>query len=220
MTQNNEQPAIHSQHANLLIEDPTSSESSWTNEKHSFYINSMEEAFVSSLYQHANYAHPCKRWQADRGEITSVFSLDLNEEVESGFSNGHVLFGFAEESQSESEPEKPSLYHDVQNNSKKDGLEEICSSNETFQDQNRNERRKTRKLCNHGVVEVQSKYNDVFEEVQSKYNDEHSSNFYATRNQFIRNKNVSKTSVKTLSRIRSFHSWMRHLPRKMARHDI
>lgn len=46
---------------------------------------------------------------------------------------------------------------------------------------------------------MQSKYNDVFEEVQSKYNDEHSSNFYAARNQFTQNKIVSKTSVKTLS---------------------
>ncbi|XP_057842872.2 uncharacterized protein LOC131052263 isoform X2 [Cryptomeria japonica] len=194
MTQKNEQPGIHSQHTNLLIEDPTSSESSWTNEKHSFYINSMEEAFVSSLYQHGSHTYPCTRWQADRGEITSVFSLDFDEEVESGFSNGHVLIGFAEESQSEGEPEKPSLYHDVQNNSKKCGLEEMCSSNDTFQEHDRNGRRNKRKL-QHPKREI----TDVFEEVQSKYNDEHARNFYAGRNRLTEDTTVSETSVKTLS---------------------
>ncbi|XP_059075202.1 uncharacterized protein LOC131052262 [Cryptomeria japonica] len=133
MKQKNEQPGIHSQHANLLLEAPTS-ESSWTNEKHSLHLNSMEEAFVSRLY-----TYPCKRWRADRGEIASVFRLDLNEEVESGFSNGQELFGFAE-----SEPEKPSLYHDVQNNSKECGLKEKCSSNDTTQENDRNGRRKKR----------------------------------------------------------------------------
>ncbi|GLJ07362.1 hypothetical protein SUGI_0065330 [Cryptomeria japonica] len=128
MKQKNEQPGIHSQHANLLLEDPTSSESSWTNEKHSLHLNSMEDAFVSRLY-----TYPCKRWRADRGEIASVFRLDLNEEVESGFSKGQELFGFAE-----SEPEKPSLYHHVQNNSKECGLKEKCSSNDTIQENDRN----------------------------------------------------------------------------------
>ncbi|GLJ07356.1 hypothetical protein SUGI_0065080 [Cryptomeria japonica] len=154
----------------------------------------MEEAFVSSLYQHGNYTHPCKRWQADRGEIASVFSLDLNEEVESGFSNGHVLFGFPEESQSECETEKPSLYHDVQNNSNKCGLKEICSSNNTFQEKGRNGRRKKRKL-QHPNREI----TDVFEEVQSKYNDEHARNFYAGRDRLTEDTTVSETSVKTLS---------------------
>ncbi|GLJ07366.1 hypothetical protein SUGI_0065390 [Cryptomeria japonica] len=194
MIQKNEQPGIHSQHANLLIEDPTSSESSWTNEKHSFYINSKEEAFVSSLYQQGGYKYPCKRWRADRGEITSVFSLDFDKEVESGLSNGHVLIGFAEEIQSESEPEKPRLYHDVQKHSKKCGLKEISSSNDTFQEQDRNGRRNKRKL-----QDPERETTDEFEEVQSKYNDKRASNFYAGENRFTQNRTVSEALVKTLS---------------------
>ncbi|GLJ07363.1 hypothetical protein SUGI_0065340 [Cryptomeria japonica] len=166
MEQKNEQPGIHSQHANLLLEDTTSSESPWTNEKHSLHLNSMEEAFVSRLY-----------------------TYPLNEEVESGFSNGQELFGFAE-----SEPEKPSLYHDVQNNSKECGLKEKCSSNDTIQENDRNGRRKKRKL-QHPNREI----TDVFEEVQSKYNDEHARNFFAGRNRLTEDTTVSETSVKTLS---------------------
>ncbi|GLJ07367.1 hypothetical protein SUGI_0065430 [Cryptomeria japonica] len=173
---------------------PHHQKSSWTNEKHSLYINSMEEVFVSGLYQEGDHTYPCKRWQAYRGEkIASVFGLDLNEEVESGFSNGQVLLGFPEQSQSEGKPEKPSLYHDVQNNSIKCGLEEICSSNDTFQEQYRNGRRKKRK-SQHGEREI----TDIFEEVQSKYKDDRARNFYAWRNRLTEDTTVSETSVKTL----------------------
>ncbi|GLJ07357.1 hypothetical protein SUGI_0065100 [Cryptomeria japonica] len=155
-------PGIHSQHANLLLEDPTLSESSWTDEKHSLYIKYMQEAFVS--------------------------------EVEFG----QVLFGFPEERQRESEPEKPSLYHDVQNHSKKCGLKEICSSNDTFREHDRNGRRNKRKLY-HGATDPEREITVVFEEVQSKHNDERASNFYAGRNRLTEDKTVSETSVKTLS---------------------
>ncbi|GLJ07364.1 hypothetical protein SUGI_0065350 [Cryptomeria japonica] len=187
-------PGIHSQHANLLLEDPTLWESSWTDENHSLYIKYIEDAFVSVLYQKGNYTYPCKRWQAYRGEIASVFGLDLNEEVEFG----QVLFGFPEESQRESEPEKPSLYHDVQNHSKKYGLKEICSSNDTSREQDRNGRRNKRKLY-HGATDPEREIAVVFEEVQSKHNDERASNFYAERNRLTEDTTVSETSVKTLS---------------------
>ncbi|KAH9312534.1 hypothetical protein KI387_027569, partial [Taxus chinensis] len=119
-----------------VLEDPISSKKSWTDEKHNLYLNSMEEAFISRFYEHGYYTYPSKRLQADRVEAGSVFSKDLNEEVESGFSNDWETFAFPEESQSESE--MPRICADVQNHFKKWRMKDKCSSNETFQEQDRN----------------------------------------------------------------------------------
>lgn len=75
-----------------------SSHTSWTDEKHSLYLNYIEDAFVSSLYDRGYYTNSGKRWQADRREISSVNIRNSTEEVES-------LYTSREESQSESADE-------------------------------------------------------------------------------------------------------------------
>ncbi|KAH9312497.1 hypothetical protein KI387_027532 [Taxus chinensis] len=181
MTQIYEQPLNHLlRHGNLVLEDPTSSEKSWTDEKHSLYLNSIEEAFVSSLY-HGYYTYPCKRLQADRGVAVSVFSTDLNEEVESAYT---------EDSQSESETPP-----NVQNDSKKGRLKDIRCSNEAFQERDINERRKKRKLQQEIAVPDRGEIRHVMEEVSSaKHNHEHRG-----QGRFTRDRNGSENLIKTFS---------------------
>ncbi|GLJ07752.1 hypothetical protein SUGI_0073600 [Cryptomeria japonica] len=189
MTEDNEQPWNHLKHANLLLEDPTSSETSWTNEKHSLYLNSIEDAFVSSLYQQGYYTYPCKRWQADRGEISSALSLDSNEEVESGFSDGPFVFGFPEESQSESE--MPRIRRHAQNHSKRCRFKKMVGSNDRVQESNRNEKRNKRKF-QHEVSDPGKQITHVWEVLQSRHNDQTASNFCG-QHQLTQNRILSGT---------------------------
>lgn len=73
------------QHVNLVWENSAVSETSWTDEKHSLYLKSIEEIFVQSLYERGQYIYSCKRWESGR-ITTSVSGKSLYEDVEPGIS--------------------------------------------------------------------------------------------------------------------------------------
>lgn len=121
------QQAIHrqpQQHANMVWADPTISESSWTDEKHSLYLNSIEEAFVKSLHERGgHYTYSSKRWEAER--ITPcVSSKGLYEDVHSGVPCDYRPFLFPEENGAESQ--RRCSHEDIQNRTKRSRLEDIC----------------------------------------------------------------------------------------------
>jgi hypothetical protein len=61
-------------------EDPTRSETPWTDEKQSLYLNSIEEAFVKRMYERGQFIYSCKRWDSEsKTASTSVRSKGLYE---------------------------------------------------------------------------------------------------------------------------------------------
>lgn len=116
MAENQAQQRIHrpaQQHANLIWEDPTISETPWTDEKHSLYLNSIEEAFIKRLYERGHFRYSCKRWAAER-ITTSVSSKGLYEPSNL----------FPEEKSTKAQMR--CNYEEIQNRTKRSRLDRIC----------------------------------------------------------------------------------------------
>jgi len=134
------QQGIHrraQQYANMFLADPTTSESSWTDEKHSLYLNSIEEAFVKRLHERGHYSYSCKRWEAER-MIPCVSGKGLYEDVESGFSYDYQPFLFPEENGTETQ--RRCSHEDVQNRRKQSRMEDIYIKQLGLQEEDINEK--------------------------------------------------------------------------------
>lgn len=126
----------HQQHANLVWADPSVSESSWTDEKHSLYLNSIEEAFVRSLHERGHYTHSCERRETQRIiPCMSDKGLYRDEEVESEISCDYQPILSSEENGAET----PFCNHDdIQNRTKRSRLEDICIKQSGLQEEDMN----------------------------------------------------------------------------------
>lgn len=108
------------QHANLVWADPTISESSWTDEKHSLYLNAIEEAFVKSLHERGHYTYSCKRREAER-IIPCMSDKGLyDEDVESEISSEYQPILFPGENGAETQ--RRCNHEDIQNCTKRSRL--------------------------------------------------------------------------------------------------
>lgn len=113
------------QHANLVWADPSVSESSWTDEKHSLYLNSIEEAFVRSLHERGHYTHSCERRKTQRIiPCMSDKGLYRDEEVESEISCDYQPILSPEENGAETQ--RCCNHEDIQNRTKRSRLEDTC----------------------------------------------------------------------------------------------
>lgn len=108
------------QDAKMVSADPTTSESSWTDEKHSLYLNSIEEAFVKSLHERGHYTYACNKWEAV-GITTCMPGKGLHEDVESGISCDYQPFLFPGENGAEAQ--RHCNHEDIQNHTKRSRLE-------------------------------------------------------------------------------------------------
>jgi hypothetical protein len=106
----------------MVLADPTMSESSRVDEKHSFYLNSIKEAFVKSLHERGHYTYSSKRWEAER-MISCVSGKGLYEDVESGISCDYHPFMFPEDNGTETQ--RRCNHEDVQNRTKQSRMEDI-----------------------------------------------------------------------------------------------